>query len=72
MTEIQNYNLILTVNSTVFTATVPAGNTAVDVFVVFQNVNRTALTNYSLSVAAVNSIGPSSFITSVSVGKTKC
>ena len=71
MTDILNYNLTLTVNSTVFNTTVPADSTAVDIFAVFQNVDRTAFTNYSLSVAAVNSIGSSSFTRPVSVGKAQ-
>ena len=72
MTKIQNYNLILTVNSMTFASILPAGNTAVDIFVAFPTVNRTAFTNYSLIIAVINSVGLSNFTRPVSVGKAKC
>ena len=70
MTEILNYSLILMVNSTkVFSTTVPVGNSMVDIFVTFPTVSRAAFTIYTLSVAAINSFGPSSFTSTVSAGK---
>ena len=70
MTTVLYYNLTLTVNSTtVFNTAVQDGNTTVDIFVAFPTVNRTTFTNYSLSVAATNSIGSSSFTDPVSVGE---
>ena len=70
MTEILNYNLKLTVNSTeVFNTTVPVSNNVVDIFVTFPTVSRATFTNYTLSVAAINSFGPSSFTSPVSVGE---
>ena len=72
MTAIQNYNLTLTVNSTEYNAIVPVDNTTVDIFAVFPTVNRTTFTNYSLSVAAINSVGQSSYTQPVSVGEVKC
>ena len=72
MTEIQSYNLTLTVSSIAFTTTIPANNSIpVEIFDVFPFVNRTAFTTYSLSLAAVNSAGASSPTNSVSVGKAK-
>ena len=69
-TEILNYSLILIVNSTeVFSTTVPVGNTVVDIFVTFPTVSRATFTIYTLSVAAINSFGPSSFTSPVSVGE---
>ena len=41
----------------------------VDIFDAFPTVSRTAFTTYSLSVASVNSVGPSSLTHNVSVGK---
>ena len=71
MTEIQSYIMTLTINSVEFNTIVPVDNTIcmVDIFTVFPTVNRTAFTNYSLSVAAINSVGQSSFTQPVSVGE---
>ena len=70
MSEILNYNLMLTVNSTtVFNSTVAADITTVNIFRIFSDASRAMFTDYSLSVAAVNSIGPSSFTAPVSVSK---
>ena len=71
MTEIESYNLTLTISSITITATIPANSVPVDIFDVFSSVNRTAFTTYSLSVAAVNSAGASSPTDNVSVGKVK-
>jgi len=73
MTAVHNYNLTLTVNSTtVFTTTVPASDTTVDIFVAFPAVSRAVFTNYTLSVAAINLVGPSSFTSPVSIGEKFC
>ena len=70
MTEILNYSLKLTINSTeVFNTTVSINNTMVDIFVTFPTVSRATFTIYTLSVAAINSFGPSSFTNPVSVGE---
>ena len=70
MSDILHYSLMLTVNSTtVFNTTITADITAVDIFRSFPNVSRAMFTDYSLSVAAVNNIGPSSFTEPVSVGE---
>ena len=70
MTEILNYNLMLTVNSSkVFSTTVPLNNTVVDIFVTFPTVSRAIFTIYTLSVAAISSFGSSRFTSPVSVGE---
>ena len=70
MTEILNYNLMLTINSTeVFNTTVPVSNTAVDIFMTFLTVSRATFTIYTLSVSAINSFGASSFTSTVSAGE---
>ena len=70
MTEILNYSLILMENySKVFITTVPVGNSMVDIFVTFPAVSRAIFTIYTLSVAAINSFGSSSFTNPVSVGE---
>ena len=70
MSEILHYSLMLTVNSTtMFNTTVAANITAVDIFMTFSDVSRAMFTDYSLSVAAVNSIGLSSFTEPMSIGE---
>ena len=70
MTEILNYNLMLTVNSSeVFNTTVPVGNTVVDIFVIFLTVSRATFIIYTFNVTAINSFGSSSFTSPILVGE---
>jgi len=59
MTDVEQYNLTLYVNGSLeATMTVAANTTMVDIFTVFgPNITRARYTNYSLSVAAINSAG---------------
>ena len=72
MTEITQYVLEVTVNESlqVFTTFVPANTTMVDVFSSSpNNTRRERYTNYSLRVAAMNSVGRGEFTESLSIGE---
>lgn len=71
MTEVLQYHLTLYINGTSqVVTTVPANTTMVDdVFVVFQSFMGIRYTNYSLSVAVINSAGQGEFSEPSSVGE---
>jgi len=72
MTEVEEYNLTLYVNGSLqATTNVSADTIIVDIFSVF-NVSRERYTNYSLSVAAINSAGMGEFERSEVIGEHKC
>jgi len=63
MTAVEQYNLTLYINGSLQATTTVSANTAmVDIFTVFgPNITRERYTNYSLSVAAINSAGIGEF-----------
>ncbi|XP_065917043.1 uncharacterized protein [Dysidea avara] len=63
MTKVEEYNLRLYINGSLqATTNVPANTTMVDIFTAFgPNITRERCTNYSLSVAAINSAGIGEF-----------
>ena len=63
MSAVEQYNLTLYVNGSLeATESVSANTTMVDVFTVFDpNITRERYTNYSLSIAAINSVGMGEF-----------
>ena len=63
MTKVEEYNLRLYINGSLqATTNVPANTTMVDIFTAFgPNITRERYTNYSLSVAAINSAGIGEF-----------
>ena len=72
MTELEEYNLSLYINGSLQVSTnVSADTTMVDIYIVF-GVNRETYTNYSLSVAAINSAGMGQFRESDVLGKLGC
>ena len=74
MTVVEQYNLTLYVNGSLeATGNVSANTTMVDIFTVFgPNITRERYTNYSLSIAAINSAGIGEFRESDVLSEWKC
>ena len=72
MTEVEEYNLTLYINGSLqVTTTVSADTNMVDIYSVF-GVNRETYTNYSLSIAAINSAGMGEFRESDVLSELAC
>jgi len=72
MTEVEEYNLTIYINGSLqVTTNVSADATMVDIYSVF-GVDRERYTNYSLSVAAINSAGIGEFNESDVISELRC